>query len=424
MDKRSEDKPFICNTLVIKVASRCNLNCSYCYMYNLGDTTYLEQPKLMSKEIIDQLIFRVKEHAIDLNLDSFSFVFHGGEPLLARKAFYLYFVGMARKELSFLKLHFTLQTNGTLLTNTWCRLFDSLDIRIGISIDGPKNNHDQYRIDHAGKGSYDRVLRGFQLAHSSPFLHHKPGVLSVININASPLETYTHLLQLGAKQIDFLLPEATYEKPPPLPGLDKWWYSLTPYANWLIAIFDKWILEKEQVPVIRQFQLIIHSILGGVFTADNLGSLHNEVLVIETDGGIEAVDGLKSCGHGFTKAGAHLKDHSLSEALQTRLARLYYLSHELLPLKCLACPVNETCGGGTIIHRYSPQNGFNNPSVYCNDLLKLITHIQNAIIPLLPPELVKETGIKPLDHFKALRIIQELFPTIQEPDYIRELKYQ
>ena len=74
-----------CNTIVIKIASRCNLNCSYCYMYNLGDTTYKSQPKLMSNDIIDSLINRVKEHCQEHGIKNFHFVIHGGEPLLAPK---------------------------------------------------------------------------------------------------------------------------------------------------------------------------------------------------------------------------------------------------------------------------------------------------------------------------------------------------
>lgn len=61
------------------------------------------------------------------------------------------------------------------------------------------------------------------------------------------------------------------------------------------------------------------------------------------------------------------------------MANTYYSSHLKLAKKCIACPIKETCGGGYLPHRYSTINGFNNPSVYCEDLLKLITHVQNVV---------------------------------------------
>src|ERR1700744_954695 len=86
-----------CKLLVVKVASRCNLNCSYCYVYNAGDTTYLRQPAVMSQETALAVIERAASHYIHHQLESFVFVFHGGEPLLAGKQFIRFFVEEARR---------------------------------------------------------------------------------------------------------------------------------------------------------------------------------------------------------------------------------------------------------------------------------------------------------------------------------------
>src|SRR5690349_18876814 len=88
-----------CKLLVLKVASRCNLNCTYCYMYNLGDTTYMKQPKVMSDDVVDNLIARVKKHCHMHGIDVFDFNFHGGEPLLAGPAFFEKFVNKANEAL-------------------------------------------------------------------------------------------------------------------------------------------------------------------------------------------------------------------------------------------------------------------------------------------------------------------------------------
>jgi uncharacterized protein len=164
-------------------------------------------------------------------------------------------------------------------------------------------------------------------------------------------------------------------------------------------------------------------ILGESVATDTYGVEKNETLVIETNGSIEAVDVLKICGDGFTKAGANVLTHGFEEAMQTELAKLYYLSHSILCKKCLSCPVNEICGGGFLPHRYSKKNGFNNPSVYCNDLLKLISHIQNAVFDQMPASLLESAGVQKLTYEDALSIIDEEMKRMDEPDYATQLEY-
>ena len=77
-----------CRTVVLKIASRCNINCSYCYVYNKGDLSYLKQPKIMSSEVVNALIVKAKNHCEAHNLDYFEFIFHGGEPLLTGIEFF------------------------------------------------------------------------------------------------------------------------------------------------------------------------------------------------------------------------------------------------------------------------------------------------------------------------------------------------
>ncbi|WP_395853502.1 radical SAM protein [Cystobacter fuscus] len=383
--------------LVVKVASRCNLNCSYCYVYNLGDTTWKRQPKVMSREVVGTLLQRVRGHCLRHGVKSFLFIFHGGEPLLAGPEFYSHFVEEARRILlPEVTPVFTLQTNGTLLTDEWCELLASLKIRIGISLDGPKEINDKHRVDHAGKGSYDATRRGIDTVLASPHVRIPLSILSVINIESDPIAVYEHLKEVGAKTVDFLLPEATHDRP--YPG---WGKSEAPYADWLIAIFDRWFHEKPVPMRIRLFQEIMTDLLGGQSKLDTFGSSKNEVLVIETDGGIEPVGSLSICGDGFTKLGASVRTHEFEEALSTRLAQDYYLSGQSLSGTCQQCPVHEVCAGGYLPHRFSQKNGFDNPSVYCKDLMKLITHIQNKVLEQLPAAARTRLSLTPLSYENA-----------------------
>lgn len=373
----SSDPPqLFCKTLVLKIASRCNLNCSYCYVYNLGDTTYKDQPKTMSDTVVEAVVHRVRNHCRRHNIERFTFVFHGGEPLLAGQPFFANFVDVARLMLEpAVAVEFSIQTNGTLLTESWCKLLGRLDIGIGISLDGPKAINDLQRVDHRGAGSYDRILAGFNIAKTFS-TGGTPGLLTVINPQSDPREIYQHLKDIGATSVDFLLPEATHDRLP----FGKADLNSSIYADWLIAIFDIWFYEPTKAMSIRLFEFILIHILGGDPGLDSFGTGRNEVLVIESDGSIEPIGSLKVCGHGFTKLGANVATHELDDALSTPLAALYQLSGKEPCDTCKRCPIVQVCGGGYLPHRYRRQNAFDNPSIYCPDLAKLITHVHSALL--------------------------------------------
>ncbi|TDQ25454.1 radical SAM protein [Tenacibaculum caenipelagi] len=386
-----------CRYAILKIASRCNLNCTYCYVYNKGDKSYLLQPKKMSTEIIDAFINKAKEHCVLHKSKAFTFIFHGGEPLLAGKEFFEYFVekvGVNFRDID-TEARFTIQTNGVLLSEEWCELFNKLRIRIGISIDGPKAYNDINRIDHSNKGSFDNIIKGINVVKNYGGI--PLGILSVVNVEIPPEEMYDFLKELDVTWMNFLLPDGNYDNPPEGLGLD---YSETIYADWLISLFDMWFEDNSNRLDIGMFRSLIYLVLGVEVAADEFGTRTTDALVIETNGDIESLDVLKICGDGFTKGDANVKNTSFDEALNTPLARSYHLSHKILSKKCQDCVVKDICGGGNLPHRFSSENKFDNPSVYCANLYKLIIHIQNKIISKLPESLVKESGIKELEYNK------------------------
>jgi len=415
------DENVKCSGAVIKIASRCNINCTYCYMYNLGDETFKLQPKIMNEETINALLNKIKLHCLVEDIKKFQFILHGGEPLLAGKDFFKNFIKKANNYLlPEITPTYHIQSNGILIDKEWCDLFKEYKVNVGISLDGVKSVNDQYRVDHKGRGTYDSVIKGIKIVQENNL---GLGMLTVINIDANPVELYEHLKLLKIDNVDFLLPDYTHDNLPS--GITETSYTResTPYADWLISIFEIWFTDKDKLDI-RLFKYCVCLLLGGKISFDYLGTSNNNVLVIETDGGIEPVDSLKICGDGFTKMNANVSTHEFSEALSAPLSKMYHLSKKKIHKQCTVCPLKEICGGGFLPHRYSEKNGFNNPSVYCADLIKLFTHINNRVIKEFSEEQREEFGNSGSISIKDIKNeIRESLKNVKEPTYVEELEF-
>ena len=397
---------------VIKIASRCNINCTYCYMYNLGDSSYKNQPKFISKNTIENFSSKFLNHAIDKSINQVQIVLHGGEPLLMNKSdFKSLLIAFDKYKQAGVKVRFSLQTNGILIDDEWSDIFKEYNVSVGVSLDGPKEFNDENRIDKKGNGTYDNVAQGLNVLKNNniPF-----GILSVLNTEINPADFYENFTFLKTDNLDILLLDQNYDT------FDQ--QTKFSYFEWLKIIFDIWYSDTSLLNI-RFFDSIIQGVFGDMPSLDSYGTSENKVVVLETNGDLEPVDVLKSCGENFTKTGLNVNDNiEINDVFNHSLIEVYYNSGKYLPKKCLACPVQEICGGGYLPHRYDSKNGFNNPSVYCDDLLKLVTYIQNVVIDGMPEELIKRSGIQKLTYDDALQIIEEILPTIPEPKYIEKLE--
>lgn len=367
--------------VVLKVASRCNLNCEYCYMYNLGDETYKLQPKFMSNEVVNNLFLRLQNYISKNNISDFLFIFHGGEPLLMKPTFYQEFVKKANERFSDqISLDYVIQTNGVLLSSEWCEVLGNLGVKIGISIDGMTERANRLRVNHQGESSLAETLLGIKNAQESKHLKYLPSILTVINLALNPKDLYQQYKAKNIGNINVLLPDGTYDN---LPLGHK--LSTNVYGDWLVELFDYWFYDKDKnKPQIGIFNQLINLILGGGGIFDSWGGGNNVYLIIETNGDIEPQDSLKSCGDGFTKTQLNVKTHEFEAIFDHQLFKMCIDGQQKLNKKCQNCEVVRVCNGGFITHRYSHISGFDNPSIYCKDLEKLIRHISKRIELQLP----------------------------------------
>lgn len=363
----------IFNELILKVSSCCNLNCKYCYVFNQGDTSYQNEPAIINDDMIIPIVNRIKEHCEAHDIKTFLVIFHGGEPLMVPKEFYNKFISCVRNSIKGTEVLYGLQTNGTLLTQSLFSYLDKLEISIGVSLDGPEkaSRHRVYR--HSGKNAYSDIIKGINIIKENGF---PVNILSVINTEEDPYNIYSHIKENNISNVDFLFPDIRYDSKPPHPT-----------GEWLIKMFDLWYDDKDMSkPMIRYFDTIVGLLMGVERGYEVLGRKTNKTISIKPNGNLELVDNLKICGNGFTNTGLNIANNSFDDISQNEIMNKYYHAHSdsVLCKKCRECIIKKICGGGNLAHRYSKINGFNNPSAYCDDILSLVSHIQNRLMDDLP----------------------------------------
>lgn len=362
------------DTVLLKVASRCNLDCSYCYVYHMGDEAWRDQPKRMSARILDQVVARLRQQA-ERQATPFSVVLHGGEPLL---------LGAKGLELVCSKLRDALphphglhvQTNGALLTDA---IIDSLaryDVGVSVSIDGPQQVHDRFRVDHRGRGTYPQVRRGVdRLMAREDARGLLAGVLAVIDPQSDPRDVYQALKATGAPSIDVLPRDGNWDQLP----FGKASPDSVEYGVWLSELMDVYLADPEP-PRIRVLDDLLRLVLGGRSMKEGVGLSDYGILVVEPDGAINKNDTLKVAEAGadrFDKAW-NVFEHGFGDVLASAEYQAYYRAQRPTASLCKACPDLAVCGGGMVAHRWSAAQGYANPTIFCADQRHLIARMRKV----------------------------------------------
>jgi uncharacterized protein len=358
--------PQAVSQLVVKVASRCNIDCSYCYWFR--DPSVYRRPKLMSELVANQLLERVKEHVLRNSLSQFCMVLHGGEPLLWGRSNFELFSNTAHRiaEETGCQIDLTVTTNGVLIDEDWVDCFEKQGIQVTVSIDGPAYIHDAWRKTFRGGPTHALVERGIRLLQSRNI---RFGVLAVCDPSHSAREYFDYFANIGVTGYDILFPDSTFKDEPP--GVGKFYHDL----------FDLWLTanQKERTVSIRVVEDKIACLVGGNSSSDGTGYAPEEITTILTDGSMEPLDVLRIAGDSSTRTTYNVFDNAIQDiADEPRWKMIREASIDLCD-KCKKCKFMMQCGGGYLPHRFSEQNGYDNPSVYCDDLYSLFEYMQNKI---------------------------------------------
>ncbi len=341
----------------------CNLDCKYCF--------YLEKEKLypenerfrMSNATLEEY---VRQYIEAQSVPEIHFAWQGGEPTLMGVEFFREAVHFQEKYANGKKIANAIQTNGTLLDDEWCEFLHKHHFLVGLSIDGPRELHDVYRVDKQQKPTFDVVMRGLDLLrkHSVEF-----NTLTVVNRANSqhPLKVYRFLKEVGSGFIQFIplverAPDETAKAEglsmavPPIPGeeparspVTSWSLESKQYGEFLVQIFDEWVRND-----VGRFYVQIFDVTLGNWMGEGSGLC----VFAEKCGGALAMEhngDVFSCDHYVYpqyKLG-NLMNQSLGSLVNSPEQQKFGNDKfDTLPKYCRECEVRFLCNGECPKHRF------------------------------------------------------------------------
>ena len=329
--------------------AHCNLACKYCYYLEKNNLYQNSHRHLMSDEMLEQF---TREYIEAQTMPQVLFTWHGGEPLMRSIDFYKKALALQKKYAHGKQIDNVIQTNGTLLTDEWCEFFAKNHWLVGISIDGPQEYHDHYRVTPAGKPSWEKVMQGILLLKKHRVEWNAMAVVNAYNAE-HPLEFYHFFRDNGCQYLQFTpiverLTEhedgrtlASLADDREIPLADA---SVTPqqWGNFLCTIFDDWVRHDVGKTFVEIFDCTLANWMGVLPGICAYSKECGHAGVMEHNGDVY------SCDHFVFpeyKLG-NIRDQSLIDMLYGEKQQAFSrLKHTSLPRQCKECDMEFACHG-------------------------------------------------------------------------------
>lgn len=330
--------------------SLCNLACDYCYYLEKKNFYPAAKDTLLSDELLEKYI---REYLECQTSPEVLFTWHGGEPLMRPLAFYRRALELQRKYARGRRIENSIQTNGTLLTDDWCRFLRDNRFLVGVSIDGPQEFHDEYRRNRRGLPSFHKVMKGIELLRKHGVQYNAMAVINDYNADY-PLEFYRFFKEIDCHYIQFTPvverlgrhADGTLLSAPGETGkgLELAPFSVSPrqWGNFLCTLFDEWL----QTDVSRYFIQLFDATLANWFGVQpgicSLAPVCGHAGVMEFNGDVY------SCDH-FV-----FPEYKLGNIRTQTLTEMMYSPRQLqfgadkrdrLPQTCRECEFLFACNG-------------------------------------------------------------------------------
>ena len=369
------------NVMAKPMGPICNLDCKYCF--------YLEKENLYPNADDFKMPYNILESFIRQKISAHKvqnvhFSWQGGEPTMLGVEYFKKVVEFQKKYANGKTVTNAFQTNGILLNDEWCEFFNKNNFLIGLSIDGPKEIHDKYRVNKVGNPTFDQVIRGIEYLkkHKVEF-----NTLTVVHKDNSykPLEVYNFLKEAGSGFMQFIpIVERIAETPneglsliSPSYGeparVSDWSVEPVQFGNFLCSIFDEWVRKDVGKVFVQLFDVSLEIWYGMQPSLCVFRKTCGDAMIIEHNGDVY------SCDHYVypeNKLG-NIMDNPLESLVNSGQQRKFGIDKLMsLPDYCKNCEVRFACNGECPKHRFlKTPDGEDGLNYLCAGYKKYFKHI-------------------------------------------------
>ena len=351
------------------IGARCNLGCHYCYYLGKEALHPKGATALMADDLLEEYIVQHIEASAGPVV---SFSWHGGEPLLAGIDYFRKIIRLQRKyQPAGQRIRNAIQTNGTLLDEDWCRFLSAESFGIGLSLDGPRELHDQYRVTKGQGPTHEQVMSGLRLLQQYRIPFDILCVVHAQNVN-HPLEVYRFFKKINAPYIGFL--PLVEREPESDGGVSHRSVPAEAFGIFLSTIFDEWVREDIGRIRVQIFEEAAATALGEEHALCIFRQTCGEIPVVEQNGDFYSCDHFVDDSHRL----GNIRQTPLVELLESPVQRTFGESkRDRLPRYCQTCDVLAMCNGACPKDRFlSSPDGEEGLNYLCAGYKRFFTHCQ------------------------------------------------
>ena len=357
------------------VGAACNLRCSYCYYLEKSALAGSRRGPTMSPEVLEHF---VKSYIEAQTGPAVQFMWHGGEAMMPGLDFYRHVVELQNHYGGGRRIDNSIQTNGTLLTDEWCRFLKENGWLVGVSIDGPKDVHDSFRTDASGRGSFDRVMEGIRLIQAHGVEWNALAVVNSLNVGR-PEEFYDFFKTIGCRYLQFTPVVERLTESGRLASADEEGGLVTPqsitpeaWGDFLCRVFDRWVRADVGRMFVQLFDATLANWLGEMPGLCTMGSLCGHAGVMELNGDVYSCDHFVFPQYRIGNIMTHTVAEMMTGPAQTEFGRR---KTEGLSARCRACEFLFACHGECPKNRFVRTGADDRPHNYlCEGYRRFFAH--------------------------------------------------
>lgn len=349
---------------IIKVVGDfCNLRCRYCFYNTEEQSTH----HVMSDELLEKFLVQY----MDLFSGHIIFIWHGGEPLLAGLLFFQKVVDLQTRNLrGGQTIQNNIQTNATLVDDAWAEFFKTYDFRVGVSLDGDKESHDHFRLNHGGAGSFDRVMRGIEILRRHGI---EPGIIQTLTHDNAPraredFNFFANILGTKGWGVNDYLDVA---------GINKAMLGQTitneELTQFLKTYIDLWLAQDDPDLRVREIENFISGVFGKTAPNCTFNGSCAGFFCLEYDGRAYPCDRLSNRPEFLF---GNLSHQPLLDILNSTTRLKYAEDVNFLHPDCAICEWQKACHNGCAMHRIE---GIRGKCYYCETRKTIFAYLKEKV---------------------------------------------